>query len=93
VCACACATVTGACVVSERVDLQVNVVFFTYRDFTNHTYVSATTRGRVFFDDSVFGNIRSAVYRIIARWFDKTEQVLPLYRNISFFLKKERKVK
>lgn len=52
----------------------VNVVFFTYRDFTNHMYVSATTRGRVFFDDSVFGNIRSAVYRIIARWFDKTEQ-------------------
>jgi hypothetical protein len=66
--------------VSERVVLQVNVVFFTYRDFTNHTYVSATTRGRVFFDDSVFGNIRSAVYRIIARWFGKTEQVpFPLF--------------
>jgi len=51
----------------------MNVVFFTYRDAADQIYVSATTRGRAFLDDSVFGHVKTAVLRVIRRWLEGLE--------------------
>lgn len=54
---------------------QINVIFYTYRDFTNHIYVTATTRGYPFLSDSIFGNVKTATLQVIANWQGKSAMV------------------